>query len=391
MPRQETVLQVFLASPGDVSAERRAVKEVIDELNQTWSNTLGLRLELITWETHTRPAFGEDAQEVINAQIGDTYDLFLGMMWGRFGTPTARAGSGTQEEFENALERFKAKRGNLQIMIYFKHADMPMESIDPEQIRLIRDFKHRVAGEGGLYWNFENTDEFAGFLRLHLSKYVQDWTERTRGGQASNDAEPVTVGTSSTGEFEEDEGLFDVLDTVAEELEALGQNQERMTDALQDLTGKLEQRTREMERASSKEGRDSIRALQRVTNRAADDLEHFVRVMRPEIASFGPQFAEILRLTGMAASLVIENNPKQVNEQLYQLADSVQQTAEAVGGNGVAATNLADIIRSGPKMSITYNRARRSAVELLEVVAKEFTQASTAGMEAATAIRNMGQ
>jgi hypothetical protein len=100
VPRQEHVFSLFVASPGDVADERNRLEEIIRELNITWSRELGIRLELVRWETHAYPGISQDAQAVINEQIPADYDLFIGLMWCRYGTPTGRAGSGTIEEFQ---------------------------------------------------------------------------------------------------------------------------------------------------------------------------------------------------------------------------------------------------------------------------------------------------
>jgi len=98
MPKVTTNLKVFLSSPGDLVEERRAFKDVIEDLNQILANT-DVRLDLVMWETDTYPSLGNDAQSIINEQIDDDYDIFVGLMWIRFGTQTPRAGSGTEEEF----------------------------------------------------------------------------------------------------------------------------------------------------------------------------------------------------------------------------------------------------------------------------------------------------
>src|SRR5687767_2232153 len=95
MPR----LRIFVASPGDVSQERDIVSVVVQELRRTIGDIRGVELETVRWETHAWPDIGEDAQDVINSQIGE-YDVLVGVMWKRFGTPTKRAKSGTGEEFE---------------------------------------------------------------------------------------------------------------------------------------------------------------------------------------------------------------------------------------------------------------------------------------------------
>ena len=87
MPRTQQVLSVFLASPSDVQTEREIVEQVIGEFNTAWSLQLGLRMELIRWETHVRPGLGADPQAAINYQVTPDFDLFVGIMWQRFGTP----------------------------------------------------------------------------------------------------------------------------------------------------------------------------------------------------------------------------------------------------------------------------------------------------------------
>ncbi len=37
MPRQETIIQIFVGSPGDVSKEREALEYIVTELNRSWS------------------------------------------------------------------------------------------------------------------------------------------------------------------------------------------------------------------------------------------------------------------------------------------------------------------------------------------------------------------
>ena len=60
---------------------------------------MDFRIESKKWEKDVFPAFGEDSQDVINKQIGTDYNIFVGIMWKKFGTPTSRAESGTEEEF----------------------------------------------------------------------------------------------------------------------------------------------------------------------------------------------------------------------------------------------------------------------------------------------------
>src|SRR4051794_9088616 len=103
-------VRVFLASPGDVSEERRLAREVVQEVNQTVGESRGLTIRLVGWDTDAAPDWGGDPQSRVNEQIADMsdYDLFVGILWNRFGAATPRAGSGTEEEFNLAVDEFEA-------------------------------------------------------------------------------------------------------------------------------------------------------------------------------------------------------------------------------------------------------------------------------------------
>jgi len=174
MPEQVTKLRVFVASPGDVREERERLDDVIDELNRGIAAEKGLVLELVRWETHAWPDIGEDAQDVINRQIAPG-DVFVGIMWNRFGTPTKRAESGTKEEFDRAYAYWK-QYGRPKIMFYFNRAPFSPSSVDElEQKRRVLNFKEELGDKGALYWEYDGTDEFERVVRGHLTQAIRQW------------------------------------------------------------------------------------------------------------------------------------------------------------------------------------------------------------------------
>ena len=134
MARQEHVISVFVASPDDVDDERGKLEEVIREFNVTWRRELGVCFDLVRWETHAYPGTGVDAQAVINEQVSDDFDLFVGIMWCRYGTQTGRAGSGTIEEFERAKARYDEDPSCVKLMVYFKDEPIPPSRLDLSQL-----------------------------------------------------------------------------------------------------------------------------------------------------------------------------------------------------------------------------------------------------------------
>jgi hypothetical protein len=172
MSRNETVLTIFVASPGDVREERIILEEIVKEINQQWSKHVETRYELIKWETNTHPDIGTSAQEVINNQIGHDYDIFIGIFWSRFGTKTDNAESGTEEEYNLAIEKY-TKNKNIKIAIYFKDMPLNPSSIDPLQLDKVQKYMEQIKKQGLYYWTFTSPDDFRNAIRSHLVQILQ--------------------------------------------------------------------------------------------------------------------------------------------------------------------------------------------------------------------------
>ncbi|PYQ30395.1 MAG: hypothetical protein DMF56_06170 [Acidobacteria bacterium] len=166
-------IRVFVASPSDVTAERESLATVINELNSTVTALVPQTravIELVRWETHARPAAGRP-QAIITEQIGP-YDIFIGIMWKRFGTATGRALSGTEEEFRLAFKAWKSTRSP-QIMFYFSAAPSPPPSSTEEVKQLARvvRFRSEIA-QLGIIWQYESAARFAEVVRPHLVSVI---------------------------------------------------------------------------------------------------------------------------------------------------------------------------------------------------------------------------
>jgi hypothetical protein len=167
MPRTITEVRAFVASPGDVVDERAALQEVIEEINRADSDR---RLKLLRWEDYTYPAMGRP-QGVINEQIGE-FDLFVGIMWKRFGTATGEADSGTEEEFNRAYQRWK-QTGHPSIQFYFcERPFYPRTPEEVDQLGKVLEFRHRMQREG-LVGTFVSVDDFKRKVRFALARSLE--------------------------------------------------------------------------------------------------------------------------------------------------------------------------------------------------------------------------
>ena len=165
------LIRVFVASPGDVTEERDTVALVVAEVRRMLATVVPYALEAVRWETHAWPDVGADAQDVINHEIGE-FDIFVGVMWRRFGTPTKRAASGTDEEFKRAFSFYK-KYGRPKIMFYFRRSPFyPESSAELTQVRKVLQFQNDLEKLGVLYWTYIKPLEFERQFREHLVRQV---------------------------------------------------------------------------------------------------------------------------------------------------------------------------------------------------------------------------
>lgn len=169
------IYKCFIASPSDTDSERNICDKVFNEINKNLGEVYNFRIESLKWENDVRPSFGFDSQDVINKQIGNDYDFFVGIMYKKFGSPTANAGSGTEEEFNNAYERFSKKESFVEIMFYFNNeAPSTLNEIDPIELTKVNDFKKRISTCGGLYCDYRGCNDFEDKIRNHFNKFFID-------------------------------------------------------------------------------------------------------------------------------------------------------------------------------------------------------------------------
>ncbi|MFL6282315.1 MAG: hypothetical protein ACJ74Q_04020 [Pyrinomonadaceae bacterium] len=166
-------IRIFASSPGDVKLEREQLSKVVNDLNATISAVAPekkITLELLRWETHVAPGLHPDGpQGPISEQIKD-YEIFVGIMWQRFGTPALGLGSGTEVEFRDAYRRWRETGTTPRIMFYFCEADLkfPDDPDEISQLQKVLTFRKEVS-ERGLTRAYADRSGFADLVRHDLN------------------------------------------------------------------------------------------------------------------------------------------------------------------------------------------------------------------------------
>ena len=382
MGRHTTVLQVFVASPSDLKDERLALESVAKELNQTLSESTGGYLELLKWETHAVPGFGSDPQAVINEQIGDQYDIFIGMFSTKYGSATPRAGSGTVEEFERAYDRFKKNPDQLRIMFYFKDAEVKPSEIDLDQYRKVKEFKQKVGTEA-VYASFTTTEEFIKLARLHLSRQLLDWTAKKWGSQITTVAGPNSASEPEQISLEDNEeeelGLLDLAEIGSERMDSATASLGRIEEAIADVGRKTEENTPKFTAAVQQ--RDIAKQKQ-VLIIVAGALEEFASRLESETPLLSNSYSAAIDAISKSATMLEADFKMDDKTQIQNTRDQLQQLLDGIVASRQSMLDMEETVSALPRLTGVFNKAKRRAAESLADLNRVLSSAYNLTVEA---------
>lgn len=177
-------LRIFLASPSDLGNERDLIKKVINEFNEHGglAEQQNITIQVLGWEQAVS-GMGMAEKVILEDLKVEQWDIFIGLLWTRFGSPTGNIDSltglpfqsGTEEEFTLAYRAWKVN-GRPRILFYRRTAPPEsLDDIDPDQYRKVLAFLDKfktAAGNPGLFTSYALPDEFERRVRQDLIKLL---------------------------------------------------------------------------------------------------------------------------------------------------------------------------------------------------------------------------
>ena len=378
-----------MASPNDVAAERDVVSNAAAELNRGLGEGLGIRIEIIGWDTHTYPQIGSDPQAVVNEQIGENYDVFIGILWARFGSPTPRFESGTLEEFERAKERFETDPSSVSVMFYFKEEPLSPNDIDPDQLSKVKDFRENLS-KNALIGKFSTEKEFGTNIRVHLTRCIFKWSTLSQQGGTENAEEKPSHETGSRSaseetigaermqgeETNEDEGFLDLVLEADRKLRESSETILRIAGAIEQISSLMSDTTSELNTVDVTKGGFEVKRAKLIVNKLASGIDKVFRQIEVEIPLFRQLYSGAVKKFEKLALLLGEFQDADddvLNPSLAGLQDIVRNIPSALEGVG----GLRKSIEQLPPVTTRFNRAKRRGQRVLSSVEREFSAADT--------------
>ena len=173
MEKRARVYRVFIATPSDLTDERKIIKKVVDRLNVVFGKETDVLLELLGWED-TLPGGGRP-QGLINADL-DKADLFIGCVWKKMGSASGSGDmTGFEEEFHRANDRF-SRSGSPERWLFFKEIAADL-LIDPgvQLARVLEFRKSQIAAKELLFKEFVQPEDWEDLIYDLLNRQLLRW------------------------------------------------------------------------------------------------------------------------------------------------------------------------------------------------------------------------
>lgn len=180
------IVRVFIASPGDLRTERHIARDVAIEINQLLGDTFGIQIEMVGWE-ETIGSMGRP-QELINNDL-KRCELFIGIIWKRWGTPpdlTGKFTSGFEEEFHLAKDLYSTEK-KPQLSMFFKDVSEDLLRDPGADLQKVLKFKNDLIDKKEiLFMTFLDDKEFEKKLRKRLISYITELHDSESSQQEVN-------------------------------------------------------------------------------------------------------------------------------------------------------------------------------------------------------------
>ncbi|MGH7495885.1 MAG: NACHT domain-containing protein [bacterium] len=189
-------LYIFLASPADVAKERAYVHTAVVELNKTGSGAAhaqGIQFEVLGYDTHVSPDMGRAQAVTFDQLTPDNWDIFIGILWQRFGTPSGAVDSqtgeefrsGTIEEFTRAYELWQ-QHGSPRILFYRSKQSVNYFELRPDQKQALEKVEAFFtqfgpkANHPGYYRTYQTPEDFEKAVRQDLMQFLLNYQKSDR-------------------------------------------------------------------------------------------------------------------------------------------------------------------------------------------------------------------
>lgn len=361
MAKTVTKYSIFIASPSDLEEERAAIEEVTKELNLTFGFKQNIVIELLKWETNSAPGISTShPQQLINEDIGNNYDIFIGLLWKKFGTPTEKAGSGTEEEFLRAFDRFDKQNENIQVLFYFKDAvPNSMKDINASELIKVENFKKTLPDKKLLYWDFDTCENLKNYLRLHIPKRITTIIENT---DRETDKEIIEI---KVLEEDKDYGLLDYSEMFEDYIHNSTNSLTQIAESTEWIGNELSKKTEEITKFSKLPNLNNS-VMRESFKRTAKLIDNYINRLKIEIPIYYTNFEDAIKAGSNLINLSDDFKNEDTIEELKEAKTAIIALRVSLPEALNSMLSFRDSVESLPRIQKDLNISKRKLLFQLD-------------------------
>lgn len=381
MARDIKKYDVFISSPSDVAVERDIVQEAIEQINQINGSREGFLLNPISWEKDVSSQIGSHPQKIINEQIGDEYDIFVGILCSRFGQETESYNSGTEEEFFRAYERYDSAKKIPEILFYFKDPRRSELPIDPEHLLKVSKFKKKI-GSLGIYEDFDSPETLKTKVIKALVKALDRLKKNVPTISSSHDMEekssspPVDSAVIKISEFDEDIGIMDLTEMVFSAFEGFNDNLETIGTATEKLGERMEARSEDLKKLQpTGDTRKDQKNAKAILEKVAAEMQRYCHTLDQSIPNARREFSSALHCMEHAV-IISHQDGISDKDEVKNLVDELKKLRPILSDVHKQTSDFRDGVSDFPRMTSKMNQAKRRTVFFINKLLEFLSEAS---------------
>ena len=228
---------IFLASPGGLTEERRLLFETVAAYNREEAEPSDALFFVVGWEQALRGVGRPQAKLNECIRSSDYFVLILWDRWGSSPLPPEQEevfSSAVEEELKNAIDCYRDPGMPMRhVVVFFKAVDHHQMSDPGAQLSKVLEFRQELERDKKLFYEtFETQQELAARIRMYLGQWRRDHEQGNLEKVLPTDelveklVFPSTGATASVGP----EAKVDSLQALLEQARVCGRNGQ-LTDA----------------------------------------------------------------------------------------------------------------------------------------------------------------
>lgn len=371
-------VKVFISCTNEIKEEIDIINLVIEDIIKTSGKKDGFTIEALNWNKDVYSSKGNEVQEVVNNQVDD-YDLILGILWKRAGTPTKKYKSGTIEEISKAVER------NKNALVYFNNSPVDINLMDPDQLKIIKEFKINLSSQGFLYKEYKSLKHFESLVKVDLYNIIHNEilvsNDIGKLNTVTKKAIPniedkyahVYEALDTTDQDNLNDNFFDLLDKGNSQMEILVPCMNDIASIFEKFNSKINDNTKKIDVYNKiSDDRARKRKIEKVVEDVTSLLKETNSYLEPKSIVFQENFLEF----GNTYSSLSITLSKYKEEDISELKESTKRFKSSVEFSLNSFVSLLNSLKSLPAFNRKFNEAK---IETQNII-KDMTRSMLEGL-----------